>query len=112
MYVALLLFYVCFSMASLLVVVLQHKATALGFYNWGIYIGYSIAFAFNFILLSVGWRWTFRVAALPGFLVGAVMLFTVKELPHSAKVAFDMQMNILHAVSIFFIAHVIVSSWR
>ena len=58
---------------------LQHRATALGFYNWGIYIGYSLAFAFNFILMALGWRWTFRIAALPGFVVSGVMLFTVKE---------------------------------
>lgn len=59
---------------------MQHyRATAFGFYNWGIYIGYSLAFAFNFILMAMGWRWTFRIAALPGFLVSVVTFLTVKE---------------------------------
>ena len=58
---------------------LQHRATALGFYNWGIYIGYSLAFAFNFILVAAGWRWAFRIAAFPGFLVGGLMFLTVRE---------------------------------
>lgn len=68
---------------------LQHRATALGFYNCGIYIGYSVAFAFDFILMSVGWRWTFRVASLPGFLVGVFMLLTVREPPRSKHVSYD-----------------------
>ena len=38
-----------------------------------------MAFAFNFILEAIGWRWTFRVAALPGFLMALVMVVTVKE---------------------------------
>ena len=55
------------------------RGTALGFYNWGIYIGYSVAFAFNFILLAIGWRWVFWIASMPGFVIGGVVLFTVKE---------------------------------
>ena len=55
------------------------RATALGFYNWGIYIGYSLAFTFNFILLATNWRWAFRIAAFPGFVLSVVMLLTVRE---------------------------------
>lgn len=65
---------------------MQHRATAFGFYNWGVYIGYSLAFAFNFILIAIGWRWTFRIAALPGFLVAGVVLLTVRDPPHYKQV--------------------------
>ena len=57
----------------------SRRATALGFYNWGIYVGYSTAFAFNFILVSIGWRWTFRIASFPGFVVAVILFVTVKE---------------------------------
>ena len=50
--------------------------TAMGFYNWGVYIGYSLAFAFNFIFEYFKWRWAFWVAAIPGLLI---VIITVKE---------------------------------
>jgi MFS family permease len=56
-----------------------HRATALGFYNWGIYVGYSTAFAFNYILISIGWRWAFRIASFPGFIMALVLFIVVKE---------------------------------
>ncbi len=57
----------------------RHRGSALGVYNWGVYIGYSLAFAFNFILLAIGWRWTFWISALPGFVLGVIVIATVKE---------------------------------
>lgn len=64
---------------SLLSLSQSRRATALGVYNWGIYFGYSAAFAFNFILVSIGWRWTFRIASFPGFVVAFILLVAVKE---------------------------------
>ncbi|KAK2567009.1 Sphingosine-1-phosphate transporter SPNS2 [Acropora cervicornis] len=60
------------------------RGSALGVYNWGIYIGYSMAYAFgNFIteanIEGKGWRWVFWIAAMPGFVLGALMLLTLKE---------------------------------
>lgn len=55
------------------------RGTALGFYNWGIYIGYSLAFAFNFILRALNWQWAFRIASFPGFVVSAILVVTVRE---------------------------------
>ena len=52
---------------------------ALGFYNWGVYIGYSLAFAFNFIVEQYSWRTTFIVAGIPGLVVGIIVLATIKE---------------------------------
>lgn len=43
------------------------------------YIGYGLAFAFNFIVESYGWRWAFRIASFPGFIISVLLLLTVKE---------------------------------
>lgn len=65
---------------NIIIISLQgQRATALGFYNWGIYVGYSTAFAFNFILVSIGWRWAFRIASFPGFIVALILFMVVKE---------------------------------
>lgn len=66
------------------------RGSALGVYNWGIYIGYSMAYAFgNFITQAnidgKGWRWVFWIAAIPGFVLAIVMLFTLKEPARSEK---------------------------
>ena len=50
--------------------------TAMGFYNWGVYIGYSLAFAFNFIVEYFKWRWAFWVAAIPGLILGVILMIT------------------------------------
>ena len=52
---------------------------ALGFYNWGVYIGYSLAFAFNFIVEHYGWRITFIIAGIPGLVMGIVVPVTIRE---------------------------------
>jgi len=66
------------------------RGSALGVYNWGIYIGYSMAYAFgNFITQAdidgKGWRWVFWIAAMPGFVLGILMLFTLKEPARSER---------------------------
>ncbi|MGH0145604.1 UNVERIFIED_CONTAM: hypothetical protein FKN15_006485 [Acipenser sinensis] len=60
------------------------RGSAVGFYNWGIYTGYSLSFAVgNYItranIMGLGWRWTFFICGIPGFLVSLVVLITVKE---------------------------------
>ncbi|CAB4043956.1 spinster homolog 1-like, partial [Paramuricea clavata] len=60
------------------------RASAMGVYNWGIYIGYSLSYALgNFIVDAnidgKGWRWVYWIAAIPGFIVAPMILFTVKE---------------------------------
>lgn len=66
------------------------RGSALGVYNWGIYIGYSMAYAFgNFITQAdidgKGWRWVFWIAAIPGFVLGLLMLLTLKEPARSER---------------------------
>ncbi|XP_072045497.1 MFS-type efflux pump MSMEG_3705-like [Amphiura filiformis] len=60
------------------------RGSALGVYNMGIYIGYSLSYAFgNFItdanINGQGWRWTFFISGIPGFALGALILFTMRE---------------------------------
>ncbi|XP_055516283.1 probable galactarate/D-glucarate transporter GarP isoform X1 [Leucoraja erinacea] len=60
------------------------RGSAIGFYNWGIYAGYSLSYAIgNYVtranILGQGWRWAFFLSALPGFVVSAVLLLTVRE---------------------------------
>ncbi|KAK3087414.1 hypothetical protein FSP39_005573, partial [Pinctada imbricata] len=62
----------------------ETRGLALGIYNWGIYFGYSLAYAFgNFVSLAningQGWRWTFFLSGIPGVLLGILILVTVKE---------------------------------
>ncbi|XP_037076202.1 protein spinster homolog 1-like [Pollicipes pollicipes] len=60
------------------------RGTALGVYNWGIYFGYSMAYAVgNFItnadILGMGWRWSYLLSGGPGILLGVLILLTMKE---------------------------------
>ena len=60
------------------------RARAMGVYNWGIYIGYSLSYALgNFIVGAnidgKGWRWVFSISAIPGFIVAPLIFFTIKE---------------------------------
>ncbi|XP_051893078.1 probable galactarate/D-glucarate transporter GarP isoform X2 [Pristis pectinata] len=62
------------------------RGSAIGFYNWGIYAGYSLSYAVgNYVtranILGQGWRWTFFLSAIPGFIVSAILLLTVREVP-------------------------------
>nr|XP_015222496.1 PREDICTED: D-galactonate transporter-like isoform X1 [Lepisosteus oculatus]XP_015222497.1 PREDICTED: D-galactonate transporter-like isoform X1 [Lepisosteus oculatus] len=67
------------------------RGSAMGFYNWGIYIGYSLAFAVgNYItradILGLGWRFAFLVCGFPGFVLSLLVFISVKEPPHKQGV--------------------------
>ena len=52
----------------------------MGIYYFGIYIGYSLAFAIgNSIDQVLGWRWVFYISGLAGIIVAPIVLFTVRE---------------------------------
>nr|XP_054770059.1 protein spinster homolog 1-like [Lytechinus pictus] len=60
------------------------RGIALGGYNIGIYAGYSLSYALGDFITAAningqGWRWVFWIAGIPGFLVAALLAFTVKE---------------------------------
>lgn len=67
------------------------RGAALGIYNFGIYFGYSLAYAIgNFITLAdingQGWRWAFILPGIPGIALGFLIALTVRE-PRRAKKA-------------------------
>ncbi|XP_078605979.1 MFS-type efflux pump MSMEG_3705-like [Branchiostoma floridae x Branchiostoma japonicum] len=69
----------------------EMRGSAMGFYNWGIYTGYSLSYAMgNYItkanINGQGWRWAYFISGIPGFLVGLLILLTVKE-PERRKTA-------------------------
>lgn len=52
----------------------------MGVYYWGIYFGYSLAFAIgNGITKVLNWRWVFFISGLAGIAAAPIILFTVKE---------------------------------
>lgn len=52
----------------------------MGVYYFGIYIGYSLAFAIgNSIDETIGWRWVFFISGIAGIVVAPIVLFTVRE---------------------------------
>ncbi|CAH1272345.1 SPNS2 [Branchiostoma lanceolatum] len=60
------------------------RGSAMGFYNWGIYTGYSLSYAIgNYItkanINGQGWRWAYYISGIPGFVVGLLILLSVKE---------------------------------
>ena len=56
------------------------RGTALGVYYFGIYIGYSLAFAIgNEINILLNWHWVFFLSAILGLILVPVVLFTVKD---------------------------------
>lgn len=58
----------------------QQRATALAFYTSGIYIGILVGFAFGGILAQAyGWRWAFMLVGIPGVLLAALLVLTVRE---------------------------------
>lgn len=65
------------------------RGAALGVYNWGIYMGYSLSYAVGNLITKAningqGWRWAFFISGIPGIAVGILLFFTVKE-PERSK---------------------------
>ncbi|CAH1786619.1 unnamed protein product [Owenia fusiformis] len=55
------------------------RGAALGFFNWGIYVGYSISFLMLIAERNLGWRAVYFIAGAPGLAVGIIILITVKD---------------------------------
>ena len=48
-------------------------------FNWGVYFGFSLAFALKYLALNGGWRWAFRLAGMLGIILAILVFFTIKE---------------------------------
>lgn len=58
------------------------RATALGLYSWGVYVGSALAFlAGGYLVQNYSWRIAFYLVGLPGVVLALLVWFTVKEVP-------------------------------
>jgi MFS family permease len=58
------------------------RATALGVYACGVYVGSALAFlAGGYLVQNYSWRIAFYIVGLPGILLALLVWFTVKEVP-------------------------------
>jgi MFS family permease len=58
------------------------RATALGLYSWGVYVGSALAFlAGGYLVQNYSWRIAFFLVGLPGIVLALLVWFTVKEAP-------------------------------
>ncbi|MFP6600137.1 MAG: MFS transporter [Deltaproteobacteria bacterium] len=68
----------------------ERRATAMGIYSWGIYVGSALAYlGGGYLRTHFDWRTAFIVLGIPGLLVALLVRFTVREPPrgYSEKVA-------------------------
>lgn len=64
----------------------ERRATALGIYGWGIFVGTGFGFVLGGILLEAfNWRTAFYVAGMAGLPVALVLGLTVREPPPGAS---------------------------
>jgi MFS family permease len=60
----------------------ERRATALGIYAWGVYIGSALAYLFGgYLREHFDWRTAFLLLGAPGLFFALVVRFTVKEPP-------------------------------
>lgn len=62
----------------------KNRGFAMGYFNWGIYFGYGLAFAIgNYVteadILGTGWRFCYFLAGGPGIIMAIILFLTVKE---------------------------------
>jgi len=58
------------------------RATALGIYAWGVYVGAALAFlAGGYLVQNYDWRMAFYLVGLPGVFLAGLVWFTVREVP-------------------------------
>ncbi len=66
----------------------EKRATAMGIYSWGIYVGSALAFlGGGYLREYFDWRTAFFVLGAPGLLFALVVRFTVKEPPRGLSEA-------------------------
>ncbi|CAK8673998.1 uncharacterized protein LOC143468815 isoform X3 [Clavelina lepadiformis] len=63
---------------------LRSRGLAMSLFNWGIYFGYGLAFTVgNYVtqanIIGQGWRWSYFLTGLPGLIMMALLITTVKE---------------------------------
>ena len=57
----------------------EHRGKAIGFFTWGLFMGFSLSFVLINVEERYGWRMVYFISGVPGVVLGVIMLFTVKE---------------------------------
>ena len=57
----------------------EYRGAALGFFNWGVYLGYSMTYVLMYAERTLGWRAVYYICGIPGIVMAVVVLFAVKE---------------------------------
>lgn len=63
-----------------------YRGAALGFYNWGVYLGYSLTFVLVIAEKKLGWKAVYFIAGSPGILIGILILLTIRDPPRHGDV--------------------------
>lgn len=58
----------------------------MGFYNWGVYLGYSLTFVLVIAEKKLGWKAVYFIAGSPGILIGILILLTIRDPPRHGDV--------------------------
>lgn len=59
----------------------EARGAAVGFFNWGVYVGYSFTFLLLIAERKIGWRAVYFIAGIPGVALGFLICFTVRDPP-------------------------------
>ena len=51
----------------------------MGFFTWGIFVGYSLTYVLLIVEEYIGWRPVYLLAGIPGLILAVVIAPTVKE---------------------------------
>ena len=67
------------------------RGLANGIFSWGVYYGYGLAFVIGISvteadILGYGWRSSYVLSAIPGFVVAILLFLTVRD-PYDAEQA-------------------------
>ena len=57
----------------------ETRGAALGFFNWGVYVGYSVTFLLTIAEQELGWRSVYFLAGAPGIILSVFVMTTVRE---------------------------------
>ena len=51
----------------------------MGFYVWGVYLGYSMSFVLHVAVDKLGWESVYFITGIPGIIIGIIVLLTIRD---------------------------------
>ena len=58
----------------------EHRGAAIGFFYWGIFLGYSMSFVLIIAVEELGWRPIYLITGIPGILLAdnSILLMRIR----------------------------------